>query len=237
MAPALPSPRRRTWPLLLIGGAVVAALGVGGWALLRGGNGPGNAAQSPPFMTAKRVVVVRDYEALPADVVGPVVDVLGDLLDTTHVVFVSGAGGRVPKALETALKSANQRGSGGDKILDVLQAELDQAGLSMKGDAARAVTQHLGDDAGRIGALVDIWAATFGPGARLELDDVTPYLGELGAVKPYELTNRIEDGDVAGALEVLHRLTTVTSPTQPTPITPIAGISELRSAIAPPSSA
>jgi DNA polymerase-3 subunit delta len=180
-----------------------------------------NAAQSPPFMTSKRVVVVRDYEALPADAVAPIVGVLGDLLDTTDIVFVAGAGGRVVKALADALADANVRGGASEKLTDVLQRELDRAGLTVRGDAARVVIEHLGDDAGRIAALVDLWESTFGAGTHLELDDVTPYLNEVGAVKPFELTNRIEEGDVAGALEVLHRLLTVTSPTQPKPMHPL----------------
>jgi DNA polymerase-3 subunit delta len=180
-----------------------------------------NAAQSPPFMTSKRIVVVRDYEALPADAVAPIVAMLGDLLDTTDVVFVTGAGGRVVKALADALSGANVRGGASEKLTDVLQRELDRAGLTLRGDAARVVLAHLGDDAGRIAALVDLWSSTFGAGAHLELDDVTPYLNEAGAVKPFELTNRIEEGDVAGALEVLHRLLTVTSPTQPKPMHPL----------------
>jgi DNA polymerase III, delta subunit len=180
-----------------------------------------NAAQSPPFMTAKRIVVVRDYEALPADACTPIVEVLGDLLDTTDLVFVTGAGGRVVKALADALKSANVRGAAAEKIADVMQRELDRAGLTMKADAARTVMEHLGEDAGRLGGLVDLWESTFGSGHRLELDDVTPYLNESGAVRPYVLNNHIEEGDVAGALEVLNRLMTVTSPTQPKPMHPL----------------
>ena len=180
-----------------------------------------NAAQSPPFMTAKRIVVVRDYEALPADACTPIVDVLGDLLDTTDLVFVTGAGGRVVKALADALKTANVRGAAAEKIADVLQRELDRTGLTMKADAARTVMEHLGEDAGRLGGLVDLWESTFGAGRRLELEDVTPYLNESGAVRPYVLNNHIEEGDVAGALEVLNRLMTVTSPTQPKPMHPL----------------
>ncbi|MGZ4676699.1 MAG: DNA polymerase III subunit delta [Acidimicrobiia bacterium] len=180
-----------------------------------------NAAQSPPFMTSKRIVVVRDYEALPADAVGPVVAVLDDLLDTTELVFVAGAGGRIVKALADALKGANVRGDTSEKLTDVLQRELERAGLTMKGDAARAVIEHLGEDAGRIGAIVDLLESTFGAGSHLERADVEPYLNDAGAVKPFELTNRIEEGDVAGALVILDRLLTVTSPTQPRPMHPL----------------
>ena len=180
-----------------------------------------NAAQSPPFMTAKRIVVVRDYEALPADACGPIVQVLGDLLPTTDLVFVVGAGGRVVKALADALKDANVRGASAEKIADVLQRELDRAGLTMKADAARTVMEHLGDDAGRLAGLVDLWESTFGAGHRLELDDITPYLNDAGAVRPYVLNNHIEEGDVAGALAILDRLLTVTSPTTPKPMHPL----------------
>ncbi len=180
-----------------------------------------NAAQSPPFMTAKRIVVIRDYEALPADACAPIVAVLADLLPSTEIVFVTGAGGRVVKALADALKGANVRGGTAENVTDVLQRELDRAGLTMKADAARTVMEHLGDDAGRLGGLVDLWSSTFGAGHRLELDDVTPYLNDAGAVKPYELTNRIEEGDVAGALEILDRLMTVTSAMQPKPMHPL----------------
>lgn len=180
-----------------------------------------NAAQSPPFMTAKRVVVVRDYEALPADAVEPVVGVLGDLLDTTDVVFVAGAGGRVVKSLTDALKRATVRGGAAGKPLDLLRAELDGSDLALTAEAARRVVEHLGEDAGRIGGLVDLWSSTFGPGSRLDVDAIEPYLNEAGSVRPYELTNEIETGDVAAALAVLERLLTVTSPTQPKPLHPL----------------
>ena len=180
-----------------------------------------NAAQSPPFMTRKRIVVVRDYEALPADAAGVLVPVLDEMLDTTDIVFVGGAGGRVVKLLADALKQANVRGDASEKMTDVLQRELDRAGLTLQAEGVRVVMAHLGEDAGRIAALVDLWASTFGTGTRLELDDVTPYLNDAGSVKPFELTNRIEEGDVASALEVLHRLITVTSPMQPKPMHPL----------------
>ena len=142
-----------------------------------------NAAQSPPFMTSKRIVVIRDYEALPADSVAPIVTVLGDLLDTTEVVFVAGAGGRVVKALADALAGANVRGGASEKLTDVLQRELDRAGLTLRGDAARVVIAHLGDDAGRIAALVDLWSSTFGArrGPRARRRDAVPERRRCGA--------------------------------------------------------
>jgi DNA polymerase-3 subunit delta len=79
----------------------------------------------------------------------------------------------------------------------------------------------LGEDAGRVAALVEVLASTYGPGARLDVDDVEPYLGEAGSVPVYELANAIDAGDVPRALETLHRLLVVTSPRQPKPLHPL----------------
>ena len=48
---------------------------------------------------------------------------------------------------------------------------------------------------------------SFGPGARLGVADVEPYLGEAGGVPPWELTDALDKGDIAGALAKLHRMT------------------------------
>jgi DNA polymerase III delta subunit len=73
----------------------------------------------------------------------------------------------------------------------------------------------VGSDAGLVPAIVDTLASAHGPGATLGVEDVTPYLGGQGTVPVWDLTNAIEKGDVAAALEVLQRMLTVTSPTQP----------------------
>src|SRR5207244_8070359 len=94
-------------------------------------------------------------------------------------------------------------------------------GVLLAPDAAKTISAHLGDDAGRVGALVDVLASAFGPGTTISADDVRPYLGEAGAVPSYLLTNAIEEGDPAAALETLHRLLTVSSAQQPKPMHPL----------------
>jgi DNA polymerase-3 subunit delta len=66
-----------------------------------------------------------------------------------------------------------------------------------------------------------VLASTYGAGAALDAEDVEPYLGEAGAVPVYQLANALDAGDVAGALETLHRMLTVTSPRQPKPMHPL----------------
>jgi DNA polymerase-3 subunit delta len=181
-----------------------------------------NAAQSPPFMTSKRVVVVRDIGHLAAGDLDPLLAYLDDPLDTTVLVFVAG-GGRTPDALGKKLKAvkAAEHGPAATATADVLANELDAASVTLDPMAVKAMTEHLGQDAGRVGGIVDTLAAAYGPGARLGADDVTPYLGEAGSVPVYQLTNAIEAGDVAAALEVLHRLLHATGPQQPKPMHPL----------------
>jgi DNA polymerase-3 subunit delta len=181
-----------------------------------------NAAGSPPFMTAHRVVVVRDVGALAAAEVGGIVRYLEDPLDTTILVFVAG-GGTLAPALTKQLKAveAQERAPESEKTDKVLIAAAHEANVLLAPDAAALVTRHLGDDAGRVGALVDVLAAAFEPGVRVHADAVRPYLGEAGAVPSYQLTNAIEQGDPVAALETLHRLMTVSSPQQPRPMHPL----------------
>lgn len=179
------------------------------------------AAQSPPFMTAVRVVVLRDIGNLAAGDLGPLRAYLDDPLETTELVLVAG-GGKVPDALTKALRAAKAtEHSVACKVADVLRDALAAADLDLRPDAVEALTNRVGDEAGRVPAIVEVLVSAYGSGARLGAEDVEPYLGEAGGVAPYLLTNAIERGDVAGALETLHRLLTASGPQQPKPMHPL----------------
>jgi DNA polymerase III subunit delta len=188
-----------------------------------------NAATSPPFMTEQRVVVVRDAGALTAADADGLVRYLADPLDSTVLVLVAG-GGTLPPALAKKLKEvgAEERAPDSEKTADVLRDTALGAGLRLKPDAARSIATHLGEDAGRVAGLVEVLEAAFGgtqkeghEGAQLDAEDVAPYLGDAGAIPSYQLTNAIEAGDPASALEVLHRLLKVSSAQQPKPMHPL----------------
>ena len=181
-----------------------------------------NAALSPPFMTSVRVVVLRDVGNLLKDEVAPLTEYLDDPLPTTHLVVVAG-GGRTPDALAKKLKEigAEEHGPTHTAAADVLDAALAAAGLTLRPRARTLVLDRVGGDAGRLPAIVEVLGSAFGEGATLESDDVAPYIGDAGSVPPYELTNAIEEGDVAGALAVLSRLLSATGPQQPKPMHPL----------------
>lgn len=180
-----------------------------------------NAALSPPFMTERRVVVVRDVGHLTASDVEPFAAYLTDPLPTTALVFVAG-GGRVPAALTKAWKGAvDERGPATEDTGRVISDCCAQADIVLSADARQLLTEHLGDAAGRVPALVEVLASAYGEGAKLDADDVLPYIGEQGAVPIWQLTNAVETGDTATALGVLDRLLHVTSTSQPKPMHPL----------------
>ncbi|HTL85443.1 MAG TPA: hypothetical protein VL856_09680 [Acidimicrobiia bacterium] len=179
------------------------------------------ALSSPPFMTECRVVVVREIGNLVADQGKWLAEWIADPLPGVHLVLVSG-GGRTPAALDKAIKAhAQATGPAAEQTAEVLNKELKDAHLKLAPDAAKRVSAHLGDDAGRVPELVDLWHSTYGDDAVLDLDDIESYLGELGTAGRFDLANAVDRGDVATALETLHRLLTATSGAQPKPLHPM----------------
>lgn len=180
-----------------------------------------DAAQTMPFLTDHRVVVGRHLGRFTrAEDLGPLVRYLEDPLPTTRLVLVWERGenpkqdrlGAVPKALQAAVEQAGGRITdvsvpSGRKADDWLTARFDASPVQLTAQARRAVAQRLGEDRARVVQLLDTLAAVFGPDAPpLDAEDVEPFLGSAGAVPPWELTDAIDSGDTAAALDKLHRL-------------------------------
>jgi DNA polymerase-3 subunit delta len=167
-----------------------------------------DAAQTPPFLTERRVVVGRDaHRFSTADAVGPLVGYLRDPLPTTDLVLVWESG-RLPKALADAIARRGQEidTSPGRNQRGWLDAQLRESGLHLDAGAKARVLNQVGEDLGRVGGLLRTLASAYGPGARLTEDDVEAYLGEAGGVAPWDLTDAIDEGRIAAALERLHRM-------------------------------
>jgi len=167
------------------------------------------AAQTPPFLTARRVVVVPDVTAYGSAALGPLLGYLGDPLDTSSVVLVGS--GRLPADLTKAVKAAGhvvEAGTPGNKrARDAWLAEhLADAPVRFDAAARGLVDKHLGEDLGRLTNLLEALAAAYGAGTRVGADDVAPFLGEAGSVPPWELTDAIDRGNVPLALATLRRM-------------------------------
>ncbi len=178
-----------------------------------------DAAQTPPFLTDRRVVVGRHLGLFGTkDSVAPVVDYLADPLSTTALVLVwerpPKAGTRLP-ALPRSLSDAVPRAGGvvidtsvADRARkDWIEEHVTEAGLRLDRDARALLSDRLAGDPGRLRGVLEALVSTFGEGAKLGVDDVEPYIGEAADVQPWDLTDAIDSGDIRLALERLHRMT------------------------------
>jgi DNA polymerase III subunit delta len=172
-----------------------------------------DAAQTPPFLTERRVVMARDVVRFTSDQLAPLLSYLADPLPTTDLVLVGG-GGRLAKALTDAVKA------GGGEILATtppsrardregwIGREAAARGVKLSPPAVGAIAERLGEDVGRLDGVLATLAGTFGAdGQSLSAADVEPFLGEAGDVPPWELTDALDGGDTATALGLLARMT------------------------------
>ncbi|HTT86727.1 MAG TPA: hypothetical protein VMF60_05140, partial [Acidimicrobiales bacterium] len=87
-----------------------------------------------------------------------------------------------------------------------LTERLHDAPVRLDARAAALLGDHLGGDLSRLRGLLDTLAAAYGPGASIDTERLEPFLGDAGAVAPWALTDAIDAGDTAAALDALRRL-------------------------------
>ena len=176
-----------------------------------------DAAQTPPMLSDYRVVVARHLGVFPAAEVGPLVDYLAAPLETTRLLLVweKGAAQTQNRPLPPALASAVEAAGGARHRAEVGQGKAGRAwlGEQLAGAAVRLdrgaadlLAGHLGENRTGVWAVLDTLAGAYGSGARLSAAEVAPFLGERGTVPPWELTDAIGRGDIAGSLGSLQRL-------------------------------
>jgi len=179
-----------------------------------------DAAQTPPFLTDRRVVVARHLSRFSkAADVAPLILYLESQLESTHLVLVWESGvdpkpnklPAVPKTLSEAL------GKAGAKIIDCsvptgknaavwLDRELKQSALRIDARAGRLIADHLAEQRPRVVALLNTLEGVYGAAAAIGVEEVTPFLGDAGEVPPWELTDAIDSSKIDVALEKLHRM-------------------------------
>lgn len=170
-----------------------------------------DAAQTPPFLTERRVVVGRGVGRFNSEDVAPLVAYLADPLPTTDLVLVAG-GGRLAKPLSDAVKKAGGQitatgaPTGRKDRSQWIEDQLAAAGVRLDAAATAAVSEWMGEDAGRLRAVLETLVSTYGPRQRLGIPDVSPFLGDAGGVPPWDLTDAIDRGDVTAALTHLRRM-------------------------------
>lgn len=170
-----------------------------------------DAAQTPPFLTDKRVVVARDLGRFTADDLAPLLGYLADPLESSDLVLAAG-GGRLGKKLVDAVKAVgtvvNTAPPTRAKERQGWVADrLGEAGVRLDGGAVAQLGQWLGEDAGRLDAILTTLSATYGGDVTLSFAEIEPFLGDAGGVPPWDFTDAVDAGDTTKALTLLGRMT------------------------------
>jgi DNA polymerase-3 subunit delta len=167
-----------------------------------------DACATPPFLAGRRVVVVRDVGRWNTDEAAPLLAYLEDPLDTTALVLVAGGGQLAPKLLAAARAKGQVISTTIDarKAGDWMDGRIRQSRVHLDGAARTTLQEHLGEDASRLVAILEVLEAAYGPDAQLGPDDIEPYMGPAGSVTPWAFTDSIDAGHVQAALTQLHRL-------------------------------
>ncbi|MGD0381214.1 MAG: DNA polymerase III subunit delta [Acidimicrobiales bacterium] len=168
-----------------------------------------DALTTPPFLTDRRIVVVRDAGRLVTSDAARLVTCLDDPLPGVTLVVVAGSG-TIPAPL---VKAIERQGTVIDTAVGTGRARtqwlvehLHEGPVKLDARAGARVGDHLGGDVSRLRGLLDALAAAYGEGASIDIEKLEPFLGEAGSVAPWDLTDAIDSGDTAGALGALRRL-------------------------------
>jgi DNA polymerase-3 subunit delta len=168
-----------------------------------------DACTTPPFLVERRVVVVRDVGQLSPDDAKRLVEYLQEPLGTTALVLVAG-GGAPPQTLSKAVTASGQvvntSVGNGRARTEWLADHLRGGPVRLDRASTTLLSEHLGEDMGRLEGLLNTLAATYGPGASVTVDDLEPFLGSAGSLAPWDLTDAIDAGKPARALGVLRRM-------------------------------
>ncbi|HVM10190.1 MAG TPA: DNA polymerase III subunit delta [Acidimicrobiales bacterium] len=169
-----------------------------------------DACLTPPFLTDRRIVVARNAGLLTADEGARLLEYLSQPLDTTVLVLVGG-GGTIPAKLVAAIKQQGEQVDAGlprqakertSWIVDRLKA----SPLQFDAPAGARLSDHLGEDVARLGGIIDTLVSAYGEGTRIGVEELEPFLGTAGSVALWDLTDAVDKGDQALALQHLHRM-------------------------------
>ncbi len=174
-----------------------------------------NAAQTIPFLTESRIVVGRDMGRFSrVDDIHALLEYLGNPLQSTSLILVWEKGpklqrlGQIPKKL---LERVSENGvvidgRVGRKSKEWITERVIESGLNLDRASIALIADSIGEEVSRVSSILETLLSTFGEGSHLIADDVRPYLGDLGTVPPWELTDSIAKGDPALALKTLARM-------------------------------
>jgi DNA polymerase-3 subunit delta len=169
-----------------------------------------DALYTPAFLADRRIVVLRDIENLDASQAAELASRLDEPF-APNVLVLAVAGKALPAALAKAVKARSREidtspGSFGKARTQWLSEQLQTAPVHLDPAARQLLEAHLGEDVSRLHALLDVLTAAYGEGGRVTRAELEPFLGEEGGAPPWELTDALDNGEVAKAVLAARRL-------------------------------
>ncbi|MGC8510381.1 MAG: DNA polymerase III subunit delta [Acidimicrobiales bacterium] len=164
-----------------------------------------DALATPPLLSDRRVVVVRDAQALGAEESRPLIEWLA--APTTTATLVLGVVGARSHRLVGAVADVRHVAVGtrpAERVAFVTDT-FARHGLRVERSVAQSVAERIGDDVARADALARTLASIYGT-ATVSAAQIQPYLGAAGDVPEWDLTDAIDAGDVRRAVMVARRM-------------------------------
>jgi DNA polymerase III subunit delta len=170
-----------------------------------------DAAQTPPFLSDKRVIVARNISRFNADDLTGLLAYLDRPLDSSDLVLAEGGDGRLSKKVVDGVKAVGTivETSPPKKAADRgtwIRDQIKHAGLTIEPRAIQRLTDWLGEEPGRLEGVLSTLRGAFGDGVTLSDADIEPFLGEAGGVPPWDFTDAISAGDTTKALTMMGRM-------------------------------
>jgi DNA polymerase-3 subunit delta len=175
-----------------------------------------DALATPPFLADKRIIVLRGAGRIDAAQAAQLVARVKEPIEANILVLVAsgatanGPARAIPAALSKAVKASGEvidtsPGQGRQRADWVLQ-RIRHAQVRVDPEAAKLLSDHLGEEVARLGPLLETLEAAYGEGARVGVKELAPFLGDTGSVPPWDLTDALDKGDGDGAVRALHRM-------------------------------
>lgn len=166
-----------------------------------------NAVRTVPMMAKRRLVIVRELEALAADGLAALIPYLEDPSPLAVVVFQTAkADGRL-KFYQVAKKRGVLHELEAPRQLGPwIRAEVERRGARMTEDAIRRLGEVVGGDLGRLASAIDQLALYVGDGATIGADQVDDLVAETRERTVFELAGAVGQGQPERALAAAARL-------------------------------
>lgn len=202
---------------LLISRALAAILDATVPASLRGFNhdvldgkaGPTavlNAARTLPMMGKRRLVVVRDADAMGAGLAELIPYFEAPAPETVLVLLLAKIDGRMKAVAMAKKKGWLHELSAPRQVAPFIREEAQRRGAKLTEDGIRRLADVVGNDLGRLASAIDQLALYVGDGRAIDGDAVDELIAETRERTIFELTNAVGDADRGRALRAVDRL-------------------------------